>query len=310
MTDKVFTVTGAALKKRKSRSNNTRKNRQEGGVQSGALLQLTAQSVPMTIDPQVQSGAVAAAQATAQALKEIGGPAAVLVSQKGGDNSGALIQLAASQRKMFGGDNSGALLQLAQVPNTPGPMNTQALTNAFRSQVEKVLDNNFGPAVAQSGGKKQRGGDLTSGVIQLRSSEAPTIPGSPPATPVISGISPEQPAPVGGSRVVLAPPKRLTRIALKAKKLRGGSESGAKDDRPPLFGGATAKKARKIHLRVKGVTARLAKAKKAKKQAMAAPIGEVRARLEAAKVIKKGSKAPEPMLRTMYADLLITKKGL
>jgi hypothetical protein len=27
-------------------------------------------------------------------------------------------------------------------------------------------------------------------------------------------------------------------------------------------------------------------------------------------VIKKGSKAPDSMLRTMYADLLITKKGL
>jgi hypothetical protein len=55
---------------------------------------------------------------------------------------------------------------------------------------------------------------------------------------------------------------------------------------------------------------RLAKAKKAKRTAMAAPIGEVRSHLEAAKVIKKGSKAPESMMRTMYADLLITKKGL
>jgi len=63
-------------------------------------------------------------------------------------------------------------------------------------------------------------------------------------------------------------------------------------------------------LRVKGVTARIAKAKKAKRTAMTAPISEVRAKLEAAKVIKKGSKAPEAMLRTMYADLLITKKGL
>jgi hypothetical protein len=309
MTDKVFNVTGDALKKPRKSRGSTRKARQNGGVQSGALLQLTAQSVPMTADPQVQSGAVAAAQATAAALKEIGGPAAVLVSQKGGNNAGALMQLTASQRKMFGGDNSGALLQIAQVPKTPGPMNSQVLAAAFHNQVAQVLDNNFGPAKAQSGGKKQRGGDGVAGTIQLRSSEAPTIPGSPPAEPVISGINPEQPAPVGGVRVVLAPPKRRTRIALKAKKLRGGSESNV-GDRPPLFGGAATKKARKIHLRVKGVTSRLAKAKKAKKQAMAAPIGEVRARLESAKVIKKGSKAPEPMLRTMYADLLITKKGL
>ena len=141
---------------------------------------------------------------------------------------------------------------------------------------------------------------MTSGVIQLRSSEAPTLPGSPPAVGVVSGISPEQPAPVGGGRIVLAPPKRKTRIALKAKKANAPSHAG----------GAPTRKARKIHLRVKGVTSRLAKAKKAKKMAMAAPISEVKTRLESAGVIKKTSKAPEPMLRTMYADLLITKKGL
>jgi hypothetical protein len=77
-----------------------------------------------------------------------------------------------------------------------------------------------------------------------------------------------------------------------------------------MAGGSHTRKARKIHIRVKGVTSRLAKAKKAKKQAMAAPIGEVRSRLEKAGIIKKGSKAPESMMRTMYADLLITKKGL
>jgi hypothetical protein len=43
---------------------------------------------------------------------------------------------------------------------------------------------------------------------------------------------------------------------------------------------------------------------------MTAPITDVKARLEAAGVVKKGSKAPESMMRTMYADLLITKKGL
>jgi hypothetical protein len=61
---------------------------------------------------------------------------------------------------------------------------------------------------------------------------------------------------------------------------------------------------------VKGVTSRLNKAKKAKKQAHTAPLPTIRAALEKAGIIKKGSKAPEPMLRNMYADLLITKKGL
>jgi hypothetical protein len=70
------------------------------------------------------------------------------------------------------------------------------------------------------------------------------------------------------------------------------------------------KKARKIHLRVKGVTARLNKAKKAKKTADSTPLSILKLRLEKAGIIKKGSKAPESMLRTMYTDLLITKKGL
>ena len=67
---------------------------------------------------------------------------------------------------------------------------------------------------------------------------------------------------------------------------------------------------RKIHIRSRGVTSRLLKAKAAAKQAATAPIGEIKGKLEASKIIKKGSKAPEAMLRNMYADLLITKKGL
>ena len=126
---------------------------------------------------------------------------------------------------------------------------------------------------------------------------------------MISGVDPSQPAPVGGARVVLLPHKRRTRVALKAKKHHGGSESSAGNIPPgPAIGGT--RKARKIHLRVKGVTSRLLKAKKAKKAAATASISDIRHKLEAAGIVKKGSKAPEAMLRNMYADLLITKKGL
>jgi hypothetical protein len=52
------------------------------------------------------------------------------------------------------------------------------------------------------------------------------------------------------------------------------------------------------------------RAKKVKKDSMSLPIAQVKSALEKAKVIKKTSKAPEHMLRNMYADLLITKKGL
>jgi len=156
--------------------------------------------------------------------------------------------------------------------------------------------------IQQFGGKKQSGGNSTGATVNLSSTRAPVAPGSSPQ-PLVSGISLNQPAPVQGGGVVLAP-RRKNRISLKAKK--GGSASLT--DLPPTVGGT--RKARKIHIRVKGVTARVAKAKKAKNEAMSAPIQHVRVKLESAGVIKKSSKAPENMLRTMYADLLITKKGL
>ena len=291
---RVFKLSGAALKKSRtstSRRNNTRKNRQEGGADSGALLQLAAQSAPAgSVDSGAQSHFSAAAAATANAMRSLG-PNAI---QRGGDNSGALMQLATN-------------------PHMGGPINSQKLANEFGASVREVLATQLGPAKAQQfGGRKQHGGDGIAGTIQKQANFAPTLPGAPAPVPVISGVSPSGPAPVGGARrLVLAPPKRRTRIALKAKKMRGGSESATNIPPPPqlpITGGT--RKARKIHLRVKGVTSRLAKAKKAKKQAMSCPIGEVRSKLEAAKVIKKGSKAPETMLRNMYADLLITKKGL
>ena len=278
-----FKVTGDAMKGMGGgRRRGTRKSRQSGGGGSGALMQLNADRVPM--GGETSQAMMAQIQ---HALKMVG-PAQI---QKGGDNKGALQQLAVVPSIDVAGVNIPAEIQKAAL----------------------VALKQMGPDhIQQFGGRKgQRGGDGIAGTIQLSSSSAPTLPGNV-VTPVISGINPSQPAPVGGARLVLAPPKRRTRIALKAKKMRGGAECGAADaTAKPLMGGAHhTRKARKIHLRVKGVTSRLAKAKKAKKQAMSAPISEVKARLESAGVIKKTSKAPEAMMRNMYADLLITKKGL
>ena len=284
MSDEVreFKLTGAAAAKMVGgrRRGTTRRTRQRGGDNSGPLMQVAADRVPMG----AESGQAMMAQIS-NALKMVG----PMQIQKGGDNSGALMQVASVPSVAAAGANIPAEIQKAAL----------------------VALSQFGPDKIQQGGRKgQRGGDGIAGTIQLASSSAPTLPGNV-VTPVISGINPSQPAPVGGARLVLAPPKRRTRIALKAKKMRGGSESAAQEAVKPIFGGAHhTRKARKIHLRVKGVTSRLAKAKKAKKQAMSAPIGEVKARLESAGVIKKTSKAPEAMMRNMYADLLITKKGL
>lgn len=289
MTEKIVNVTGQALAKSRHRGSTRRNRKQDGGDNSGALLQVAAQQTSPggSLDRNAQT----LAQQAANQIKAI------------------LPTFGPGQR---GGDNSGGLLQLATVPQMGGPMNTQQFQTEFRAQVQSALENNFGPDKAQQfGGKSRRGqqgGDVTAGAIQLSASNGPKTPDAPEVKPVVSGIDPSQPAPVGGARLVLAPPKRKTRIALKAKKYKGGSDSSSSNQEDKLFGGT--RKARKIHLRTKGVTSRLAKAKKAKKLAMSAPISTVRSKLESAGVIKKGSKAPDAMLRTMYADLLITKKGL
>jgi hypothetical protein len=289
MTDKIVNVTGDAVPKSRRRGATRRNRKQDGGDNSGALMQLAAQRP--TPEGSLDRNAQTLAQQAAAQVKAI------------------MPNFGSAQR---GGDNSGGLLQLATIPQMGGPMNTQQFQTEFRAQVQTALENNFGPDKAQQFGGKgrrgQQGGDVTAGAIQLSASNGPKTPDAPEVKPVVSGIDPSQPAPVGGARLVLAPPKRKTRIALKAKKYKGGSDSSVNQE-DKIFGGAT-KKARKIHLRTKGVTSRLAKAKKAKKMAMTAPISTVRSKLESAGVIKKGSKAPDAMLRTMYADLLITKKGL
>jgi len=204
---------------------------------------------------------------------------------------GAVEAKKSRTRKQKGGNNSDIIGQGAE-----------STASHYASSVGRVLSNSFGPdKVQQFGGKKQSGGN-TGGIVNLASTRTAPSPG--PVAPLVSGAPLSTPLPIGGG-ITLAP-RRKNRISLKAKK--GGSTSSVGDVPPP--GGGGTRKARKIHLRVKGVTARVAKAKKAKKEAMGAPIAQVKAKLESAGVIKKGSKAPETMLRTMYADLLITKKGL
>lgn len=153
---------------------------------------------------------------------------------------------------------------------------------------------NFGPDSMQKGG---------TGAGISTSMSSTTAPGNASMAVPYNSVTPTTQAPAviaGGSHVRLAPPKQRTKITLKAPKknaMKIQKDIGTK-------------KIRKIALRTRGVTSRLAKAKRASHDAQKAPISLIKSRLEKYGVIKKGSKAPEPMLRTMYADLLITKKGL
>jgi len=204
---------------------------------------------------------------------------------------GALVNTRRRNRKQKGGEQAATLNQVAgqaQAAQYVDP-GAKAMASTYSSQVSGVLQSNFGQNKIQ-----QFGGNG----VNVALSSTRSTPGVD-YKPVVSGIAPGGPAPVGGGLILS--PKRKHRISLRAKK--GGSMAV-----PVTMGGT--RKARKIHLGVRGVTARLIRAKKAKKTAMSLPIAQVRSKLETAGVIKKSSKAPETMLRTMYANLLITKIGL
>jgi hypothetical protein len=111
----------------------------------------------------------------------------------------------------------------------------------------------------------------------------------------------------GGQRVELKKPVHKTRVALRApRKLRAlGGASCA-------IGGAGAKthKVRKIGLSLKKISKKLRKAHKTAKKAAVMSIDTIKDTLVKAGLLKGGSKAPEPLLRKMYADYKTTKQGL
>lgn len=174
-------------------------------------------------------------------------------------------------------------------------LNTAVMANAA-AQTQVALKN-FGPEAmnAQKGGT---GAGISTAIAST------SVPGNTSSVVAYNSTTIGHAPAVGGkSHIRLAPPKQRTKITLKAPRHK-------KEESTSVTQAAGTRKVRKIALRTRGVTARLAKAKRATRDAHKAPISLIKNRLEKYGVIKKGSKAPDSMLRTMYADLLITKKGL
>jgi len=233
-------------------------------------------------------------------------------TRRGGDNSGALLQLngqsleelvdasggqplfggaSNSRRRRYGGDNSGGLVQLAAQSQANGfnPMNSQETANQYAQSYQEAMKQM--PLMNQAL-SKQQGGDSTGAIVNLSSTRAP---GAGDVKPMLSGVSPSDLAPALIGGVLLKPYKKNTKVSLKAPKKGVASVTH---------------KARKIRLGVKGMKTRLNRAKKAHAHAQNMSLAMVKQRLVKAGVIKASSKAPESMLRGMYADLLVTKKGL
>lgn len=197
-------------------------------------------------------------------------------------------------RRTTGGDNSGALLQVAGQGQASGlnPGETQTVLKEYQSAVASALQQL--PLLNQKGG-------MNGAIVNLTSTRAPITPGSSAPIGTLSGQPVEEPAPAMLGGVILKPHKKHARVSLKAPK-KGSTLSHSAP--------STRKAPRKIRLGVKGLKTRINRAKKAHTHAQTVSLPIVKQRLVRAGVIKASSKAPESMLRSMYADLLVTKKGL
>ena len=138
-------------------------------------------------------------------------------------------------------------------------------------------------------GKKRRTSRKQSGGADIPAVLAPPTPVPVPAaapapstpTPL---VRPNIPATMlgGKAKVILEPPKK-TAAKLVASKSK-------------------TRKSRKIRVSLSGLGKRITRHKKIQKDARVSSIEEIKKTLVAAKLIKPESKAPETMLRQIYAD--------
>jgi len=110
--------------------------------------------------------------------------------------------------------------------------------------------------------------------------------------PVIAQVQ----SPVTESSVILKPPKQA-RVKLQPKLQQ--------PTKPIEIGGT--RKARRIRLHVANLTHRFTRAKRVKDDTNNKPTEEIRKYLVEKQVIQANSKAPEKMLRSMYADFMLLK---
>lgn len=135
---------------------------------------------------------------------------------------------------------------------------------------------------------------------------AKTTTNSAPAS-VAVGPSQTKDAVGGGKdkkpvKVILGEKKKGAKVILsptKIKKLPGAPQPSEK--------AKTRKVAKKIRVSLHGLNKRVTRANHIRKEATKQPIAEVKKTLVSAKLIKETSKAPEDILRKMYADYMMLK---
>jgi hypothetical protein len=159
---------------------------------------------------------------------------------------------------------------------------------------------------------KEGGGTSPGTLTQLAASHLPSpAPGSMPAAAPVGVSTPpmQTAAPVKAVGGAPAP----VRVVLAAAKKKKGKVllAAAKTVAPLAHAHAKTKKvkvARKVRVSMAGLSRKINKAKDIRQKATGDSIEEIKKSLEKAGLIKKESKAPETMLRQMYADFMMLKK--
>lgn len=162
--------------------------------------------------------------------------------------------------------------------------------------------------------KKHSGGTSPGTLVSLAASSTPTTPGTPPPQPSSTNIlktnpEPIQPAPVSTLTQPSIPTqggaKAKTKVVLEpAHKKKEGMKLVAPKAKHHIN---QTRKVRKIRMSISGLGKRMTRHKKIQKEAKVVPLEQIKKRLIEAKLIKADSKAPEAILRQIYADYEILK---
>jgi hypothetical protein len=164
-----------------------------------------------------------------------------------------------------------------------------------KQRKEDSTEERAGPTIS-----KHQGGTSPGTLVALQASHVPTNSSVPPPVPILEAIPKVAPAPAyqeiplkGGvkPKVILeAPTKKsqLPKVHLAPPKAKPAHTH--------------TKKARKIRVSLTGLGKRMTRHKSIQKEAKVMPIEKLKKILIEAKLIKPESKAPESILRQIYAD--------
>ena len=174
---------------------------------------------------------------------------------------------------------------------------------------------------------KEGGGATSPGtIVQMSASQTPAVPGAPAPVGAASALT-EQLAPTeclkGGAKaapttkaaapaptpvkvVLAAPKKKKGKVVLAAAKAPGAAAASS-TTHPSKPTTQTRKAARKVRVSMKSLSKKIHKARTIRKEATDTTIEHVKKALQKAGLIKADSKAPDTILRQMYADYLTLK---